>query len=314
MSKIVASGSYLPERIVDNTTLVDMYHLDSSDEWIQQRTGIKQRHFASDDETLANIASKACENLLNKLDKDIRQEIKLIIVATMSAKSTSPSVANKVQMELGADQAWCFDINAACSGFVFALEAAEKISKNYQSGYTLIVGAEKMSQILNFEDRGTAVIFGDGAGALLIEHDGQGLPDYRSNIHSQADPNDSIVVEPNDKGNPVMSMKGRDVFNFVLRQVIPSLKTFTKSIPPYDYLISHQANYRFLEIISKKLKLNLDRIPSNIDKVGNISAASIPVLIDELVTNKILKLDGSQSGLLTGFGAGLSWGEIYLKL
>lgn len=314
MSKIIASGSYLPEKVIDNTRLVDMYQLDSSDEWIQQRTGIKQRHFASNNESLANIASKACENLLSKLDRDVRQEIKLIIVATMSAKSTTPSVANRVQMEIGADQAWCFDINAACSGFVFALEAAEKISRNYSSGYTLVIGAEKMSQILNFADRGTAVIFGDGAGALLIENDGQGLAGFQSNIHSQSDPNDSIVVEPDEEGNPIMTMKGRDVFNFVLRQVIPSLKSFTKELPDYDYIVSHQANYRFLDIIAKKLKISLDRIPSNIDKVGNISAASIPVLLDELVMNKVLKLDGSQSIILTGFGAGLSWGEIYLKL
>jgi len=315
MSKIVATGSYLPEKVISNTELIEQTGIDSSDEWITQRTGIQQRHFSSEKETVSDIATKAAENLLKQLDAEIVQDIQLIIVATMSSRLPTPSVANQVQRALGIEQAWAFDVSGACSGFVMALEVAEKLSRDKSSGYTLVIGAEKMSDILNFEDRGTSILFGDGAGAVLIEHDGKGLPNYQSSLTSLPDPENSIHVPTEETSEAQMTMAGREVFNFVLRQVIPSLSDFINvHAKDFDYLISHQANYRFIEIIAKKLKVSLDKIPANIDKVANTSAGSIPILLDQLVKEDTIHLNGKQKVVFVGYGAGLAWGQISIVI
>lgn len=315
MSKLIATGSYLPEQLLTNDQLIEKFQIDSSHEWIEQRSGITQRHFAYDDETTADIATKAAENLLTKVDSGIVQEIKLIIVATMSANGPTPSVANQVQAALGIKDAWGFDVSGACSGFVMALDIAEQMSRSKTDGYTLVIGAEKMSQILDFSDRSTSVLFGDGAGAVLIKHDGQGLPDYQSELHAMEDEKLSIAVNPNADGRNVMSMLGRDVFNFVNRTVVKSLGNFiSENVEDYDYLVSHQANQRLLDIIAKKLKISEDKIPSNIAKVANLSAGSIPVLLDNLVETNEIRLNGSQKIVMCGFGGGLAWGNISVTL
>lgn len=314
MSRIIATGAYLPEKAVSNTELIEVNQLDSSTEWIEQRTGIKQRFFANDEETVASIATNAVDDLLSKLDEDIRQDIKLIIVATMSQREYTPSTANKVQLNLNCHNAISFDINAACSGFVYALDVAEKMSKSFPSGYTLVIGAEKMSQILDFNNRGTSILFGDGAGAMLIANDGEGLPEYDSSLYSQGDENLSIAVAPNEEGDITLTMNGREVFNFVQRTVLPSLDQFVNEQETLDYIVSHQANFRFIKMMSKKLKMDLSKIPSNIDRVGNVSAGSIPILLNELVEAKQIRLDGTQSVVMTGFGAGLTWGEVHTKI
>lgn len=314
MSRIIATGAYLPERILSNTELIQANQLDSSTEWIEQRTGIKQRHFAQEEETVATIATQAAKNLLGKLDEDVRQDIRLIIVATMSQREYTPSTANRVQLLLGCEQAISFDINAACSGFIYALDTAEKLSRTFESGYTLVIGAEKMSQILDLSDRGSAILFGDGAGAVLIKNDGLGLAGYDSQLHAQGDRELSIEVKANDNDQVFMTMNGREVFNFVQRTVLPSIESFMNQHEAVDYLVCHQANYRFIKMMSKKFKMELDKIPSNISRVGNTSAASIPILLNELVEDHHIKLDGSQSIIMTGFGAGLTWGEIFINI
>lgn len=315
MSRIIATGSYLPEKVVTNNKLIEQTAIDSSHEWIVQRTGIQQRHFAAADETVSDIATLAAKNLLKKLDETVVHEIQLIIVATMSSKLPTPSVASQVQRALGISEAWAFDISGACSGFVMALEVAEKLSRDFTAGYTLVIGAEKMSNILNFADRGTSILFGDGAGAVLIANDGTGLPNYQSSLTSIPDPEDSIYLASESPDNGMMEMEGRAVFNFVVRQVIPSLIPFIENqAGDFDYLLSHQANYRFIEIIAKKLKVSLDRVPSNIAQVANTSAGSIPILLDELVKKEKIRLDGSQKVVLVGYGAGLAWGQISLQL
>ena len=306
MSRIIATGSYLPKKVVTNKELIEQTAIDSSDEWIVQRTGIQQRHFADADETVSDIATLAAKDLFKQLDEAVVQEIQLIIVATMSSKLPTPSVASQVQRALGIQESWAFDISGACSGFVMALEMAEKLSRDHTSGYTLVIGAEKMSNILNFDDRGTSILFGDGAGAVLIANDGTGLTDYQSSLTSIPDPEDSIYLASEDPDKGMMEMEGRAVFNFVLRQVIPSLADFIENqVGDFDYLLSHQANYRFIEIIAKKLKVSLDQVPSNIAQVANTSAGSIPILLDELVKKEKIKLDGSQKVILVGYGAGL---------
>lgn len=311
MSKIIATGSYLPKQVMTNKELIEQTGIDSSDEWITQRTGIKQRRFAHRDETVSDLALEAANNLLAQLDKSVVQDINLIIVASMSSKLPTPSVANQVQDALGIKEAWSFDISGACSGFTMALEMAEKLGRDKTSGYTLIIGAEKMSSILNFEDRSTSILFGDGAGAMLIEQDGEGLVDYESQLVSIPDPERSICVHPDEK----MTMEGRSVFNFVLRQVIPSLShSIDTKVGTFDYLISHQANERFIDVFSKKLKVSPDKIPTNISQVANTSAGSIPILFDQLVEQGDITLDGSQKVVFVGYGAGLSWGQMSFKV
>jgi len=315
MSKIVATGSYLPKKVMTNTELIEQTGIDSSDDWIIQRTGIHQRHFSSKEETVSDLAVKSAKDLLGKMDDDIVQEIQLIIVATMSSRLPTPSIASQVQRALGIEQAFAFDISGACSGFIMALEVAEKLSRDKLSGYTLVIGSEKMSNILNFEDRGTSILFGDGAGAVLIEHDGEGLKDYQSSLTSLPDPENSIYVPTEKSSEGCMTMEGREVFNFVLRQVIPSLSDFINVYAKdFDYLISHQANYRFIEIIAKKLKVSLNKVPANIDKVANTSAGSIPILLDQLVKEDDIHLNGTQKVVFIGYGAGLAWGQISLTI
>lgn len=315
MSRIVATGSYLPKKVMTNQELIKQTGIDSSDEWITQRTGIQQRHFAAPEESVSTLAAESVKDLLKRVDQDILQDIQLIVVATMSSRLPTPSVASQVQRELGIEQAIAFDISGACSGFVMALEVAEKLSKDRSSGYTLVIGAEKMSNILDFEDRGTSILFGDGAGAVLIEHDGEGLPDYQSRLTSIPDPENSIQVDTDDSPSGLMTMAGREVFNFVLRKVLPSLSDFIEThAKDLDYVIGHQANYRFIEIMAKKLKISRDKIPANISKVANTSAGSIPILLDQLVNEEKIQMNGSQKVVFVGYGAGLAWGQISLTL
>jgi len=315
MSKIIATGSYLPETEVTNDELINETGIESSDEWISKRTGIKKRHFAKEGESVADIGVQAALNALEKVSPDIINKINLIIVATMSANSPTPSVANQIQARLKNTTAWGFDISGACSGFVMAMDVAERMTRSEDEGYTLVIGAEKMSQILDFSDRGTSILFGDGAGAVLIQNEGEGLQNYRSQIVVQEDSKNSIVVDEDNKGNNVMSMLGREVFNFVNRNVIPSLDTFVKNAErEVDYLICHQANERLIDLIVKKLSVEKEKVPVNIANIANLSAGSIPVLMDELVTTNKISLDGNQHIVLCGFGGGLSFGHIEMTI
>jgi len=315
MSKIIATGSYLPKKVVTNTDLIEQTGIDSSDDWITKRTGINQRHFASEEESVSDIATRAAENLLEHLNQNVIQDIETIIVATMSSRLPTPAVASQVQRVLGINQAWAFDVSGACAGFIMALEVAEKIGKDKSSGYTLVIGAEKMSNILDFDDRGTSILFGDGAGAVLIKQDGQGLEGYQSSLTSIPDPDNSIHVPAEKQMGGLMTMEGRSVFNFVLRQVIPSLNEFIdEHVGEFDYLLSHQANYRFIEILAKKLNVQQRKIPVNIDQVANTSAGSIPILLDHMVKKNTIQLDGSQTVVFVGYGAGLAWGQSSLKI
>lgn len=315
MSKIIATGSYLPSIEVTNTELIKNTKIDSSDEWITKRTGIEKRYFAKEEESVADIGTQAALNALEKVSPDIINKIKLIIVATMSANSPTPSVANQIQAHLNNTTAWGFDINGACSGFIMAMDVAERMMCAEETGYTLVIGTEKMSQILDFSDRGTSILFGDGAGAVLMKNDGQGLPNYRSQIEVQEDSKGSIVVKENNNRSNVMTMLGRDVFNFVNRTVIPSLGSFIESTEhEIDYLICHQANERLIDLMVKKLSIEREKVPMNIQEVANLSAGSIPVLIDELVRSNKLLLNGSQHITLCGFGGGLSFGHIEMTI
>ncbi|MGX7107619.1 beta-ketoacyl-ACP synthase 3 [Hutsoniella sourekii] len=312
MSKILATGHYLPPQVLSNEDLIQAWQLDSSDDWIQTRSGIQQRHFALEGQSVGDLAVQAALNLFDKLDSDLRGQVQLIIVASMSSYAPTPGLANLVQAALGLDQAQAFDLNTACSGFVTALDTAVKLASFQESGYTLVIGAEKMSQILDPQDRSTCVLFGDGAGAVLLANDGQVLTDYASRLQSMASGQESIQFD----GRTYLEMAGRPVFNFVNRTVVGSLKTFIDAhhLEDFDYLLCHQANQRLLDIITRKLKLDPEQVPSNISQVANLSAASLPVLMDQLVEAGTLRLGSGQKVILAGYGGGLTWGEIAFTL
>lgn len=313
MSQIIKINSYLPEDLVTNQELISRYNLDSSDEWIYQRTGIKTRYFANQSQTVADLAIEATKRLLSECDSSIVLKIKLIIVATMSSKLPTPSVANQVQAAIQAENAWGFDINGACSAFVSALDIAEKFACTYDDCYTLVIGAEKMSDILNFEDRGSCILFGDGAGAILIKNTASSFKKYRSELYATDQNAEAIAL--GSKTNHLMTMQGKEVFNFVGRTVVQSLKQFIEhDLIESKFMICHQANQRLLDLIGKKLNISNESIPSNITQVANLSAASIPVLMHQLVQQKQLLLDETIHVTLCGFGGGLAWGIISLTI
>jgi len=220
-----------------------------------------------------------------------------------------------VQANLGIAEAWGFDISGACSGFTIAVDIAERMSRTYESGYVLVIGADKMSQILDLSDRTSSIIFGDGAGGLLIACDGAGLPGYRSQLVALEDTKNAITLDKTVPDRQHLTMLGRDVFNFVVRAVIPGLAKFIDELnESYDYVLSHQANDRLLDVMSQKLGIDRQQIPANIAEVANTSSASIPILLDDLVQAGTITLSGQQQIVMVGFGGGLAYGINYFKL
>lgn len=314
MSKVVATGQYLPANRLTNEQLIAQAGIDSSDEWIVQRTGVKARRFA-EAESVADLATEAARAILANVGPDVKEDIRLIIVASMSSGNPTPSIANQVQANLGIAEAWGFDISGACSGFTMAVDIAERISRTYETGYVLVIGADKMSQILDLSDRTSSIIFGDGAGGLLIACDGAGLPGYCSQLVALEDTKNAITLDKTVPDRQHLTMLGRDVFNFVVRAVIPGLAKFIDELNgSYDYVLSHQANDRLLDVMSQKLGIDRQQIPANIAEVANTSSASIPILLDDLVQAGTIELSGQQQIVMVGFGGGLAYGINYFKL
>lgn len=314
--KITATARYLPDKVVTNDDLTSF--METSDEWIASRTGIRQRHIAVEENT-SDLCFKVAEKLIAQAAISA-EEIDFIIVATMSPDYTCPSVACMVQGQLGAHNAMAFDISAACSGFVYALTTAEKfIQGGMQKG--LIIGGEKISKLLDWNDRGTSVLFGDGAAGVLLEAssvpgilkmsleaDGQRAQSLTSGYH-----NSQNVFEMEEKDS-YLQMDGRGIWNFALNDVTKSLKKFTADEPVVDYYLFHQANKRIIEKMARKLKEPIEKFPMNLMNYGNTSAASIPILLDELVEQQVLHLGGNQTVCLTGYGGGLTWGNLLVQL
>ena len=314
---ITATASVLPEKIVTNDDLSKM--MDTSDEWISSRTGIRQRRCVTDQET-----SDLCYMVATKLlaQKNIEpQTIDFIIVATMSPDYTTPSVAVQVQGRLGASKALAFDISAACSGFVYALSVAEKLIR-CGSMRGLVIGGETLSKLINWSDRATAVLFGDGAGGVLLEAGSQrkllrehlAADGTRGNsLTAGYHPNQSPLYTEDSEGSYYLKMVGRDIFDFAVRDVALNIKEITKDVS-VDYLLLHQANLRIIEKIARKVKISQEKFLTNMDKYGNTSAASIPILLDEAVRDGKIILGQKQKIVFTGYGGGLTWGSILMKL
>ncbi|KXT77289.1 beta-ketoacyl-ACP synthase III [Streptococcus sp. DD13] len=320
--KISQVAHYVPHQVVTNDDLSRI--MDTNDEWIRSRTGIERRHISQTEET-SDLATQVAQKLLAKSHYDAEQ-IDFIIVATITPDSVMPSTAARVQANIGAVNAFAFDLTAACSGFVFALSTAEKLiaSGRYQKG--MVIGAETMSKTLDWTDRSTAVLFGDGAGGVLLETSNQShflaevqhSDGSRSQCLTAGIQGLSSPFSETGANDPYMKMDGRSVFEFVVRDVTKSITEVMENADltaaDVDYFLLHQANIRILEKMARKLKVSLDKFPANMMEYGNTSAASIPILLSECEEKGILALNSGQTVLLSGFGGGLTWGTLIVKL
>lgn len=307
--EIISTGRALPEHVVTNDDLGRI--VDTNDEWISTRTGIRTR-YKCEDETCISLAVSAAKAALDKADID-KGEIGAVIVATSSAEYAFPSTACMVQKELGLDEeVTAFDISSACTGFLHALAVGRALLGTMKKRYVLLVGSEKMSSLLDYNDRTTCVLFGDGAGAAII-----GASDRSYYQKSWARGNDQVLNCPGvGKETAYLTMKGNDVFRFavtVLKQAIDEvLSEAGLRMEDVDYCVCHQANIRIIQHVQKQFPGNEHKFYANIDRYGNTSAASIPIALDEMMEAGLLKR--GMKIICVGFGAGLTWSSTLFEL
>lgn len=322
--RIKSFGAYTPSNVVSNFDLSKI--VDTSDEWITERTGIKERRITEGEDT-SELAIKAANVALDRANIS-GEDIDLIIIATVTPDSYCPSVACLVQKGIGAHKAIAFDINAACSGFVFATEVAySMMSRNKYLNNALVIGAETLSKVTNWEDRSTCVLFGDGAGSIILTREDMEKEKLNYfNIKSVGEKGDCLYVGAEEVINPYVTekkekykkiqMNGGEVFKFATSVMNKSIKEVLKdanlSIDDIDYIVPHQANYRIIEYSAKKLKVNLDKYYINLNRYGNTSSASIPLALNEMYEKGMLK-EGMKI-ILVGFGGGLTYGAALLEL
>ena len=312
-SKIIATGSYLPSSILTNQDLEK--RLDTSDDWITSRTGIKQRHIIGDEEKTSDMAYEAAIKAI-KAAKIDANSIDLIIVATTTPDKVFPSTACTLQSKLGIEECPAFDIQAVCSGFIYALSVADKYIKTNSASTVLVVGADAMSTITDYSDRGNAILWGDGAGAVILKASQEpGI--LSTHIHAQGKYEDLLhVPRKSDEKKDTIDMVGNQVFKIAVNTldkiVDETLDANNLKKTDIDWLVPHQANIRILEATAKKLSMGMDKVIVTIDRHGNTSAASIALAIDEgIKTNKILP---NQLILMEAFGGGFTWGSALIKL
>ncbi len=315
-SRIIGTGSYLPEKILTNSDLAAV--VETSDEWIQQRTGIRQRHIAADNETTSDLALKASQRAL-EMAGITADKLDLIIVATTTPDMVFPSTACLLQAKLGVKGMPAFDVQAVCSGFVYALATADQFMRSGQYEHILVVGAEIYSRILDWQDRGTCVLFGDGAGAVVLKRSTEpGI--LAARLHADGSHADILSVPGSVcggkvSGRPLLQMDGTAVFKFavkVLEEV--ALETLTAAglqKSDIDWLIPHQANIRIIQATAKKLGLSMERVITTVDRHANTSAASVPLALDEAVRDGRIK--PGQHVMLEGVGGGFTWGAVLIK-
>lgn len=316
-SRITGLGHYVPELTVTNDDLSKF--LDTSDEWIFTRTGIKNRHIA-DTETSYELAAKAAGQALSKAGVQAA-DIDMILVATFSGEYATPSMACLVQKEIGADKAMCFDISAACSGFVYGLDVADQFIRTGKYDKILVIGSEKLSQILDWDDRGTCVLFGDGAGAVVLEaSDAVGVIDTVNHsigkdfecLYAKNVINKTPYYEGSDEHK--LLMNGQEVFQFACTKVPAVLREVAEkngvALEDIDYFVLHQANARIISKIAKRMKLDISKFYMNMAEYGNTSAATIPIALSEM--DQAGMLDGKKV-MVSGFGAGLTYGASLIQ-
>ena len=317
-TRIIGTGSCLPETVVTNDFLSTI--MDTSDEWITTRTGIRERHLVKD-ETTTSLAIGAAKQALAAAGV-APAELDLIIVGTVSGDHVTPSTACEVQAGLGAVNAAAFDINAACSGFLFGLHTVNAYIRSGMCRTALVIGAESLSRIMDWNDRSTCVLFGDGAGAAVVRADETGLLAYEQGTDGEKGrylccpnrTNNNPLIQT-DKTLGYTRMDGQEVYKFAVTYVPASILRVLEEakLQPEDikYYILHQANLRIIQSVAKRLKLDEDRFPISLDHCGNISAASVPILLDEV--NKKGMLQKGDKLILSGFGGGLTWGTCLIE-
>ena len=304
--KICGTGAYIPEKILDNEALSKL--VDTSDEWIRSRTGIRRRHIAGEKETVAFMAGEAAKAALQNAKLN-GSAVELILAATMSAEEAMPGVAARVQQTIGAKGAASFDINSACTGFLAALNTAQTYIEAGIYKTVLVVGAEKLSSLVDWNDRNSCILFGDGAGAVVLKADPEGL--YVQVSHSEGEKGQALTAPK----NGFLQMDGRAVFEFAVSRVPEVIREVLKKAgiekEVVDFYLLHQANRRIISAAVKRLGLEEERFPMNMEEYGNTSAASIPILLYE--ENRRGKLKKDSLLVLSGFGGGLTYGASLLR-
>ena len=321
-SRIIGCGSYLPERLVTNQELCE--RLDTSDDWIQQRTGIRERHIAATGEKCSDLAIAASRVALQRAGVDPTRDLDLIVMATTTPDQTFPATATRVQAALGMTRGVAFDLQAVCSGFVFAVTVADNFIRSGQANTALVVGAETYSRILDWEDRGTAVLFGDGAGAIVLTAgEGTGantdIGVLATRLHTDGRQHDMLYVDGGVSSTQTtghLRMNGKEVFKHAVTNLsdVASevLDLVDLSIDQVDWLVPHQANRRILDAIAKRVGLPSERIVVTVDHHANTSAASVPLALDEAMGDG--RIRPGQLVLLEAMGGGFSWGAALVRL
>jgi 3-oxoacyl-[acyl-carrier-protein] synthase-3 len=317
-ARIAGVGKYLPERILTNYDLERM--VETSDTWIQERTGVRERHIAADDETVSTMGIQAARQALAQAEID-PSDLDLIITATTTPDRMFPAVSSLVQEGLGARRAGAFDVNAACVGFLSALATASQFIASGTYQRALVIGSDVLSRIIDWEDRGTCVLFGDGAGAVVLEASERGGP-LSFVLHSEGSGADALYAPgpcgPTGSAEPgryLVSMDGRQIFKFAVHAMEASTREAVQAagltLDDIDLLIPHQANLRIINATAKALGLPPDRAMVNIDRYGNTSSASIPMALQEALEQGRLR-DGDRV-VFVAFGGGLVWGALVLE-
>jgi 3-oxoacyl-[acyl-carrier-protein] synthase III len=304
---IIGVGRYLPEKVVTNSDLEKI--MDTSDEWIRTRTGIEERRISADDVNSSDMAYEAAMAALENANVSA-EEIDMIVVATVTPDQPFPSIACMIQDKLGAKKAAAMDVSAACSGFMYGIVTGKQFIESGSYKYVLVVGVEKLSKITNWDDRNTAVLFGDGAGAVVLGPVSEGRGILAFELGADGSGGKHLYQE-----KEFITMNGREVYKFAVRQMGESsvnvLEKAGLSKEDVDFLIPHQANIRIMESARQRLELPVEKMSKTIHKYGNTSSASIPIsIVEEVEAGKIKDDDVI---VLVGFGGGLTWGAIALR-
>jgi len=327
-SSIIGTGSYMPEKILTNDDLSKI--VDTNDEWITTRTGIKERRIAADDQATSDLAAEAARRAMASAGVT-PEEIQLIIIATVTPDMFFPSTACFVQKKIGAVNAICFDISAACSGFLYALQVARHFINTGNRTTALVIGAEKLSTLINWKDRNTCVLFGDGAGAVVIRRDDSGGENAPGRVLSTVMGTDGNLADllkvpggasacpitpENVESRPnTIHMEGRETFKHAVTRMLEAaqqaLQMAGLTTADVSLVIPHQANARIISAIADRLDLPIERVFMNLDKYGNTSAATIPVALDE--ANKAGRLKRGDVILLVAFGGGFTWASSVVR-
>ena len=316
---ITGYGSFVPEKTLTNDELAKM--MDTSDEWITTRTGIKVRHITNDNESTAFLATEAAKKALEQANLDAK-DLELIIVATITPEMVFPSTAGFVQLALQASNAWCCDIAAACSGFVYSLSFVQQFLESGRYKNALVIGAETLTKITDWTDRASCILFGDGAGAMVLERASDGRKGIiYSTLHSDANSWEAlncraygsrypVSKELEDKKKIYMQIKGREVYQQAIRRIVETVNNCLDhcglTMDDIAMLISHQMNARIIESAVKRLNVPSEKVFINIGEYGNTSAASVPMAFDECA--RAGKIQRGDLIILVAFGAGLTWG------